>query len=183
MEHQYKIMVSSSVYGFVNEIEQVCTILSSMGYKVLNSHMGTIKVDPRCSNLDNCLRAVEECDLFLGIIRPSCGTGYIGKKNITYEEMKLAIKLKKPYWFVVHRDVTFARKLNKQVIGFIKKSDFFDPLSIKMYNMVIKNDEEITQRTGNWAQEFFSIGQLLTFVQTQFGDTDFINDILTAQRP
>ena len=59
MEHQYKIMVSSAVYGFENEIEQICSILSNMGYRVLNSHIGTIRVHPGFSNLDNCLKAVE----------------------------------------------------------------------------------------------------------------------------
>ncbi|MBE9468500.1 MAG: hypothetical protein IMY72_09325 [Bacteroidetes bacterium] len=49
--------------------------------------------------------------MFLGIIRPFYGTGNIGEKNITFEEIKKAIELKKPYWFLVHRDVVFARLL------------------------------------------------------------------------
>ena len=90
-------MVSSAVYGFESEIEQICSILSNMGYRVLNSYIGTIKVHPGFSNLDNCLKAVEECDLFLGVIRPYCGTGNIDDKNITFEEMKKAVELNKPY--------------------------------------------------------------------------------------
>ena len=61
------------------------------------------------------MNAVEECDLFLGIIRPYYETGNIGDKNITFEEIKKAIELKKHYWFLVHRDVVFARNLFKKM--------------------------------------------------------------------
>jgi hypothetical protein len=37
--------------------------------------------EPALSNLENCLKAVEDCDLFLGIIRTQCGTGYIDNNN------------------------------------------------------------------------------------------------------
>ena len=76
--HKYKIMVSSAVYGFESELNQICAVLDNLNYDVLCSHIGTIKVDPRLSNMDNCLNAVRECDLFFGIIRPYCGTGNIG---------------------------------------------------------------------------------------------------------
>ncbi len=104
-----KIMVGSTVYGFEDQLSQIVAQLQLLDYDVLNSYNGSIKVNPTLSNLDNCLNAVKECDLFLGIIRPYYGTGNIGEKNITFEEIKLAIKLKKPYWFLVHRDVVFSR--------------------------------------------------------------------------
>ncbi len=174
-------MVSSAVYGFEFQIEQICSMLTTMDYEVLNSHIGTIKVHPGLSNLENCIKAVEECDLFFGIIRPYCGTGNIGDKNITFEEMKKAIELQKPYWFVVHRDVTFARKLCNKIRGFqpemILRNNFFDYKSVEMYNMVIKDDQAITQRTGNWVQEFFNIDELFTFINTQFNNRDFKNII------
>lgn len=114
-------MVGSTVYGFENELYQVVALLQTLGYEVLNSHVGTIKVNPKLSNLENCLNAVDECDLFLGIIRPYYGTGNIGEKNITFEEIKRAIELKKPYWFLVHRDVVFARKLFTKIKDADKK--------------------------------------------------------------
>ena len=85
------IMLSTSVYGFENEISQVCALLKDLGYNVWNSHLGTVRVNSALSNLENCLKAVEDCDLFLGIIRTQCGTGYINGKNITFEEMKKAV--------------------------------------------------------------------------------------------
>lgn len=52
-------MVGSTVYGFENELYQIVALLHSMGYEVLNSHVGTIKVNPNLSNLENCLNAVD----------------------------------------------------------------------------------------------------------------------------
>ena len=65
-----KIMVGSTVYGFEDQLSQIVAQLIRLGYDVICSHYGTIKVNPSLSNLDNCIKAVEECDRFLGIIRP-----------------------------------------------------------------------------------------------------------------
>ena len=54
-------MVGSTVYGFENELYQIVALLQTLGYEVLNSHVGTIKVNPKLSNLENCLNAVDEC--------------------------------------------------------------------------------------------------------------------------
>ena len=131
MDRKIKIMVGSTVYGFENELYQIVALLQTLGYEVLNSHVGTIKVNPKLSNLENCLNAVDECDLFLGNIRPYYGTGNIGEKNITFEEIKRAIELKKPYWFLVHRDVVFARKLFTKIKDadklVVRSNNFFAP--------------------------------------------------------
>lgn len=55
-------MLSTSVYGFENEISQICALLKVLGYNVWNSHLGTVRVNPALSNLENCLKAVEDCD-------------------------------------------------------------------------------------------------------------------------
>jgi hypothetical protein len=183
-EQKVKIMVGSTVYGFEDNLSQIVAILKTMGYDVINSSHGTVKVNPTLSNLDNCLKAVEECDLFLGIIRPYYGTGNIGETNITFEEFKKAIELKKPYWFLVHRDVTFARQLLQKIelksgeeIIF-KKSPIFDKRCIEVYNYVIQNHVEVTLRNGNWAQEFYRLDEALTYVNAQFSDKEFINQVM-----
>lgn len=182
MNNKLNIMVSSSVYGFERDINQVCVLLKELGYNVWNSYMGTIKVNPKLSNLENCLKAVENCDLFLGIIRTQCGTGYIGYKNITFEEMKKAIELKKPYWFLVHRDVVFARELFKKMeypekVSF-KDKKFFDPLCLEMYDYVIQSGQPVEARTGNWVQPFFDFDGMAPYLETQFSDKDFINHLM-----
>lgn len=155
-----------------------------MGYDVLNSHYGSIKVNPHLSNLDNCLNAVEECDLFLGIIRPYYGTGNIGDKNITFEEIKKAIELQKPYWFLVHRDVVFAHNLFKKMklkSGdeiVIEDNKLFDKQCIDVYEYVIKNHVPVTLRNGNWAQEFYRLDEMMVYINAQFTDKDFINEVM-----
>lgn len=190
-------MVGSTVYGFEDQLSQIVAQLQLLGYTVLNSHTGSIKVNPKLSNLENCLNAVEECDLFLGIIRPYYGTGNIGEKNITFEEIKKAIELKKPYWFLVHRDVTFGRlllgklrlkkddkliekddDLYKEIGIGVAKNNFFDERTIEIYNYVIENHIPVTLRNGNWAQEFYRLDEMMTYINTQFSDKDFVERIL-----
>jgi hypothetical protein len=184
-----KIMVASSVYGFEDQLSAIVAQLVTMGYNVINSHTGRIKVDPNLSNLENCLNAVDECDLFLGIIRPYYGTGNIGELNITFEEIKRAIELEKPYWFLVHRDVVFARQLfnkmkakeeGKQLFDVVEvvKNSQFDPRCIEVYEYVIKNHIQVELRNGNWAQEFYRLDEMMTYVDTQFSNEDFVKNIL-----
>ncbi len=183
-KRKIKIMVGSTVYGFEDQISQIVAQFNTLGYQVLNSHHGSIKVNPQLSNMENCLKAVEECDLFLGIIRPYFGTGNIGDKNITFEEIKKAIKLKKPYWFLVHRDVVFARNLFKKMklkSGdeiVIEDNKFFDKRCIEVYEYVIQNQLPVTLRNGNWALEFYRLDEMMVYINAQFTDKEFINEIM-----
>lgn len=184
-KQQFKIMVGSTVYGFEDQLSQIVAQLTTMDYKVLNSHVGSIKVNPNLSNLENCLKAVDECDLFLGIIRPYFGTGNIGDKNITFEEIKRAIELKKPYWFLVHRDVVFARNLFRKLkctdgsVPELTDNKLFDKRTIEVYEFVIKNHvKELELRNGNWAQEFYRLDDMLLYIETQFGDQEFVTEIV-----
>ena len=178
-------MLGSTVYGFEDQLSQIVAQLTTMGYEVLNSHHGSVKVNPNLSNLENCLKAVEECDLFLGIIRPYFGTGNIGDKNITFEEIKKAIELKKPYWFLVHRDVVFARNLFKKLKckdgsePDLTDNKVFDKRTIEIYEYVIKNHvKDLELRNGNWAQEFYRLDEMLVYIKSQFGDEKFVKEII-----
>jgi hypothetical protein len=162
-KNEVKIMVGSTVYGFEDQLSQIVAQFNTLGYKVLNSHHGSIKVNPNLSNLDNCLKAVEECDLFLGIIRPYCGTGNIGEKNISFEEIKEAIRLKK-------------LKSGDEVL--FTDNRLFDKRSIEMYEHVIKNHIDVTLRNGNWAQEFYRLDEMMVYINAQFTDKDFINEVM-----
>jgi hypothetical protein len=139
------------------------------------------------------LQAVHECDTFLGIVRPFYGTGNIDETNITFEEMKLAIKLEKPYWFLVHRDVVFARQLKKKMYYLndkgekireirIEKSPVFDERTLDIYDFVIKVGKPILTRTGNWAQEFYRMDEALVYVKAQFEDQEFIRYIINSKK-
>lgn len=190
-----KIMVGSTVYGFEDQLSQIVAQLSTLGYDVLNSHNGSIKVNPNLSNLENCVNAVAECDIFLGIIRPFYGTGNIGDLNITFEEIKEAIRLTKPYWFLVHRDVVFARNLFKKMklkLGdtiliegkalfdaiLTEDKKLFDKRSIEVYEYVTKEGVPVVLRNGNWVQEFYRLDEMMVYINTQFQDQDFIKQFL-----
>lgn len=192
-------MVASSVYGFETDLDQICGVLQGYEYTVLNSRMGTIPTHPNKSNLENCLDAVRQCDVFLGIVRPFYGSGKVGERSITHEEMRLSIELNKPRWFLVHGHVTFARVLLKQFREFnhpkprvpdrllkllgctrfhFQKTAVMDDLRvIDMYEDVIRADQPVAKRTGNWAQEFYTLSQALTYLQTVFSDIDLVRQI------
>jgi hypothetical protein len=187
--NKIKIMVGSTVYGYEDQLSAIVGLLTTLGYEVLNSHAGTVKVNPNLSNLENCLNAVDECDLFLGIIRPFYGSGNIGEKNIAFEEFKRAIELKKPYWFLAHRDVVFARQLfknikvkegNKNLLDVIeiKKNSIFDYRCLEVYDFIVKDSVPIESRQGNWVQEFYRLDEALTFINAQFSDKDEILNII-----
>lgn len=187
MSKRLKIMVGSTIYKFENELSTIVATLETLGYDVMSSYAGTIKVNPHLSNLDNCINAVSECALFLGIIRPFYGTGNIGDKNITFEEMKEAVRLNKPYWFMAHRDVTFCRQLQRKLVTPIdfkfKKEDdnkyFFDARTLEIYDFAIKSyEKDVANRTGNWVQEFYRLDEILKYVITQFENTERVEQII-----
>ena len=145
--------------------------------------------DPSKSNLENCLIAAQKCDAFFGIIRPFYGSGIIGETSITHEEMKTAIALKKPRWFIAHRDVRVARELFKQYRYLPDRSlnpDFvYQPTKllddirvIDMYNDTILNDINPAERIGHWTDEYFMMQDIKKVIQTQFHDKERILDII-----
>jgi hypothetical protein len=107
------VLVSSTVYGIEELLERMYALLTEFGYEVWMSHKGTMPVLPNQSNLQNCMTAVEQCDLFLGIITPRYGTGREEKqgRSITHDELLKAIEINKPRWILAHDHVVFARSL------------------------------------------------------------------------
>lgn len=173
-KRKIKVMVSSSVYHFKTELEQLCSSLSGYGYHVLNSHIGTIYSIPGKSPEESCLAAVKECDFFFGIILPFYGSG------ITETEFRKAIELDKPRGFLAHHDVAFARQLLHQFMydedkartefKLNKKTPVMDDLRvIDMYNLAVGDGLPLNKRL--WAQEFYKYPlDGAPFVDTQFGD-------------
>jgi hypothetical protein len=53
---------------------------------------------------------------------------------------------------------------------------------LDVYEYVIKTGTAIAERTGNWAQEFYSINDIFTFINTQFGDKSFVESILKQEK-
>jgi len=171
-KQKLKMMVSSTVYGAESDLDAIYAILRGFGYDVIASKEGTVYIPVGMSNEEACLKAVEDCDLFLGIIFPRYGSG------ITHKELKKAIELDKPRWFIAHHYVTFAREVLKQYMykgkkrnsGFtFKKTGVMDSHKvIEMYNDAIQNELPKEKRKANWAQPFFKTTDIFLFLETQF---------------
>jgi hypothetical protein len=142
---------------------------------VIISKGGTVYVPPGYSAEEACLKAVDDCDLFLGIIFPRYGSG------ITHKEFKRAIEKDKPRWFAAHHYVTFAREILKQYMftkngskrknfKFRKTGIMDDVRVIDMYNDAIANGLPLAQRKSNWAQPFFKTSEIMNFLRVQFED-------------
>ena len=176
-----KIMVASTIYGFEDQLEQICATLRIYNYEVWNSHIKTIPVHPGLSNTENCLRAVENCDLFFGIIRTRYGAAPNSEYSITHQEMLKAIELNKPRWIIAHRDIAIARQLLKQYMYLsnedenpdftYRRTQVMDDIRlIRQYNDTISDDVDPAERVGHWVDEFFRIGDILRVIETQFAD-------------
>ncbi len=185
-KNNIKVLVASTIYGYQDQLSAIYTQLDSYGYDVMNSHMGTVYAGADKSNLANCLDAVDECDAFLGIIRPEYGSGVIGETSITHEEVLRAILLKKARWFLVDSKVVFARQLlNKSEIVdrhtlkpikteniIIRPNSLIDVRCIDIYNLVTKDKVPPKERIGHWAQEFYDLPGLQRYVEGQFRDVE-----------
>ncbi len=198
-------MVSSTVYGIEELLDQVYALLSGFGYEVWCSHRGTVTVYPNQTALESCLTAVEECDLFLSIITTRYGSGVLpGELGFTHQELLKAIELNKPRWVLAHHYVPFVRSLfmklgckNKEDretllnnLGFIgskkrnelkqREQNVIDDFRvIDMYDAAIRRDLKTYQdRTGNWVQKFVSDNDAKLFATAQFGRYQEVKDFI-----
>ncbi len=182
-----KIMVSSTVYGIEELLDRIYTLLTTFGYKVWMSHKGTVPVFSTRTAFENCMQAVEKCDLFLGIITTSYGSGVDPKdpdsRSITHQEIVRAIELNKPRWLLAHEHVVFARTLLRN-LGYrgqdgrkelkLKKNTVFTDLRIiDLYeeatiDLEADNAVPLSERYGNWVQKYASPEDGAIFVTAQF---------------
>jgi hypothetical protein len=184
-KNNIKVLVASTIYGYQDQLASIYAQLDSYGYDVMNSHMGTVYAGADKSNLQNCLDAIDECDAFLGIIRPDYGSGVIGETSITHEEVLRSILLKKARWFLVDSKVVFARQLlNKSEIVerhtlrpikteniIIRPNSLIDVRCIDIYNLVTKDKVPPKERIGHWAQEYYDLPGMQRYIEGQFRDS------------
>jgi hypothetical protein len=199
------IMVSSTVYGIEELLEQVYALLNGFGYEVWCSHKGTVQVYPNQTALESCITAVEKCDLFLCIITPQYGSGVIpGDLGFTHQELLKAIELNKPRWILAHHHIPFARSLftklgcktakdrkglleklgfkTKEQLRTLKKREqavIDDFRVIDMYDAAIRHDLKTCQdKKGNWVQKFTSDQDAKLFATAQFGRYSEVEEFL-----
>ena len=173
------VMVSSSVYGQEELLELIYSLLTTLGYEVWMSYKGTIPTNSDESSLESCLKAVENCDMFLGLITTNYGTTKDGEISATHSEFKRAIELNKRRWFLIHDRVVFARqilrklghnnqatrhKLDLKILApYISDLRVFD-----MYEDALDKHEEEGRITVRWVQEYDRDSDALLFAASQF---------------
>lgn len=186
------VMVSSSVYGQESLLDSIYQLLEQFGYRVFMSHKGTFPTDPRLNTVENCLKAVQQCDFFLGIISTNYGTTK-GKNelSVTHEEIKTAIKCCKPCWFVVHEHVVFAKKFlaqlgfksafgRKELFARFESKPFFTDLRlIDMYDLATRRRKESGITRVSWVQEYNRDEDVRQFVSAQFSNNEAIERMLS----
>lgn len=191
------IMVSSTNHDIRDLLIQIEGALNSFGYDTRISRMGTLFVDPDLGNFDNCLKAVEDCDVFFGIITPAYGTGkeFRGGKSITHRELARAIKLDKLRWFVCHESIMNSRSLlndlsydgnslrgadgRRKLTLKPEPSILKDLKTIDMFEAASREDvKAVAKRKGNWVQPYNSERDITRFLNTQFGQPERIREML-----
>lgn len=183
-EPRLKVLVSSVVLGYQDFLESIYALLEQYGYEVVMSHKGTLPVDPEISAMSSCVQAVDDCDLFLGVILPRYGSGKeeADGLSITHREVLRAIELNKPRWFLVHEHVAIARELLKPYrdetkdgfhlksgIKFEKTAILPDLRVLELYELAMRHDiPEVKHRKGNWVQPYGPDDDARLFVNAQF---------------
>ncbi|MFA7229905.1 MAG: DUF4062 domain-containing protein [Victivallaceae bacterium] len=183
MNKKQIIMVSSTIYGIEELLERIYTLLTGFGYEVWMSHKGAMPVYSTNSAFDNCLKAVEQCDLFLGLITTSYGSGQnpADRKglSITHQEIIKAIELNKPRWILAHDHVVFARSLltslgykgkaGRKKLILAENKVFNDLRILDLYeDATIDHRKVLAERKGNWVQKFRSPENSAIFITAQF---------------
>lgn len=156
-------MVSSTVYGNESDLDVIRSILEGFGYEVIMSKEGDIYVPVGYTPEQACLKAVENCDCFLGILFPRYGSG------ITHKEFLKAEELDKPRWFIAHQFVIFARKLLQQFM-FNEDGERIKEFKIKPTSVLdsVKVIDMFNDIRSNWTQPFFKTCEVHPFINTQF---------------
>lgn len=170
---EYTVMVSSSVRGFETELDLIYSLLSQIGYKVIMSKAGTLKVNPMLGNFENCLNAVEQCDLFLGIIRQNCGTGVSNDESITFQEIKHARAYDKPCWYIIEGKIQNSKDLLRS-LEFREHpkthSRWFNWIAARFYDMTIRMRKRLPR-----VMDMFRSDKTHTFDEECFKMEDFVN--------
>jgi hypothetical protein len=191
-----KVMISSSVYGAESLLRQVYSSLKQFGYEVICSPVGSLPVNPNESNRENCLNAVEDCDLFIGFIRPIYGSGRSKKsaKSITHEELEKAVQKDIPRWVLAHSSVVKMRSLvrhlfyhedgtRNQTVFKPLKGQFDDPRVIEMYELAVDTHSKKawSERKNHWVQEYHYDHEALDYIANQFSDINRVAGYLTPK--
>lgn len=198
-----KVFVSSTVYNFEDTLTDVYALLDGKGYDVYMSKEGTIPLNSRLNTFVNCTKGVEECDVFVGFIRPILGTGIPkkGEKSVTELEFHKTFDKGMVRFVLADYKVEFAHQyfnlldedLSRIPDYKIKEVEQPDGNRVKeyhpnkivhrqcveLYRMAIQNEEkDFEKRKGNWVQAFKDREDIMRHLEAQFSDVERIKKLL-----
>lgn len=190
-----KVFVSSTVYNFEDILNKVYALLDGMGYDVYISHKGTIPLDSASSNADNCVMGVEDCDIFVGFIRPDYGSGVMEDGiSITEQEFIKAYKCNVPRFVLADYRIPFTRRLLKWMgltpsdipqtkenkDGVKMPNMVVDGRCVKMYCDAISDGKyPVTSRVGNWVQEYHFWDDVRIHLEAQFNNVERLRKLIS----
>lgn len=183
-------MVSSTVYGQEQVLDQIYGILNGFKYEVWMSHAGTVPIYT-AHPFKDCLRAVSDCDFYFGIFfsRYGSGQGDGSDKAITHSELERAIELEKPRYVLAHEhivnsrrflmDLGFADQAARATLKLKKGASIIDDLRlIDMYEAATRENLPMNERKNSWVQKFRTNDEVFRFVEKQFADMDRLRALL-----
>lgn len=199
-----KVFVSSTVYDFETDLRRIFATLDGFGYDVYMSKEGTIPLDSRLSNLVNCVNGVEDCDIFLGIVRPRIGSGVLEKngRSITAQEFDKAIEIGMPRFILADYRIEFAHKFlnlmnlnidsiplnrekiekqeNGEDVKILLPNNVVHGECVEIYRLAIQDQIEPANRIGNWAQPYKDSEDIQRFIESQFKDVERIKNLING---
>ncbi len=190
-----KVFIASTVYNFQNELNSIYYMLdNNYGYDVYSSYKGTFLTNSKLSNLQNCTNGIEDCNVFVGFIRPTYGSGILEKegKSITHYEFETALECDIPRFIMADHRVAFTRSLLRKAIVKENKSEIhlnssnidfndnniMDVRCIQMYEEMIKDKMPPIIRKGNWVQEYTNLDDIRLYLESQFKYPDRIKKLI-----
>ena len=192
-----KVFVASTVYNFESELNRIYETLDNFGYDVMISHKGTIPLDSKKSNLNICLGGVNECDVFVGFIRPDYGSGVLEPdgKSITHLEFEKAVERGMPRFILADYRVPFARslirkaeisykgeiiKISSENINF-QNDNIMDIRCVQLYEKMIQQNISPKDRVGHWVQSYVGLDDILLHIDAQFKYPERIKKLIDKQ--
>lgn len=184
-----KVFVSSTVYNFEDVLENVYALLDGYGYDVYLSKKGTIPLDSKLSNVANCEIGVEDCNVFVGFIRPYYGSGILEDGvSITEKEFDVAFERNVPRFILSDQRVSFTRRLLEWLqmeptdipnVRGGKQNKVIDGRCVALYNRAISNDvRPVSSRIGNWVQDYYDWDDIRIHLEAQFKDVERVRKLI-----
>lgn len=196
-KRRLRLMVSSVVYGYQEFLDRIYDVLTELGYDVWMSHKGTVPVISDNDTIANCLRAVDDCDLFLGIITTQYGKTERNNKLATHLEFERAVAKNKLRWFLVDDKVVFARlllsrfyqdiksnaRINSRKFQFKSMPSFSDLRLLDMYEVATNKrcGPAGDVRAVDWVQEYGEADAALLFAMAQFSRCQDLEHLLVTR--